>query len=739
MEKEERPLWLILAGLAVFSIWWVVTRRSENGLWLLLSAICVAILAYRLYGAFLATRALSMSNEEAGETPGERHAGQWVIFAYQFASIAGVGVIVGPALAAQFGYLPGFLWTLAAAVVGGAVHDMVALVMSARRKGAFLPSAIAAELGPWAGLAAWAIMLIAILLFLAVTGSLLADLLVGNLWVIYSLAVTVIVALLVSSYELWLRPGRSGEAVALGVVLSAAAIIVGVRLSTQPVTSGLLANRGFLLLVMGAYCCVSALLPAHLLGRARGAISGVIGLGVLFGLMAGLAFGAPFLRQPAISQYASGGGPILSGGALPYILLIITNGALSGFSALPGTAVSARLLKREGRALPVGFGAFLMQSLLVIVLLIAVCALYRWDYYAISTNVALGDVERIAGAPQRDWDNLRNALQTKTMRLPGGPAAASEESVRGGGAATTIAVAAANLLRDFPGMPKQSLPSLYRFMYVFQALLLAAAVEGAVRAGRVAVDEAVLAGQKAPPLAGLSGRPRLAAGAVSIGTALFSLLWVLVAVRTDVTRVLNFYAFVAFLLAAVTLGVAAFALRSAGSKAVAAVAIACLLATVVALVAGAVTVRDSVRLINRRDAIAQTFAQFPQWGPQLGFMNADRAREGVRQWKPMDLAMLYIEKGQADVIRQMQNRLGYSETEGRKIAQTINSRAIGLSLWSWLQIILTVGLVLLAGVVAIGRSIRIPLRWPGRGAPAPLAEAPLTSADAPTKPVDFEI
>ena len=299
MEKEDRSLWLILAGIAIFSIWYTLTKRTENALWLVLAAVCILILAYRLYGVFVAARAAVLSNGEAATASGHLPTERWVLFGYQFASTAGIGILVGPVLAAQFGYLPGYLWLLIGAVLAGAVHDMVLLVASKRRRGAFLPLLVAAELGPWSGLAVWGIVLVALPLFLAVTASLVADLLVGNVWAVYAVAITVVVAVLVSLYERLLRPSRIGEAIVIGVVLSVAAILFGSRLAMRTVENGVLASRGFMLLLVGAYCFVSATLPIRFLGRARGAISGYIGLLGVAALALGIAFAAPSLRQPA--------------------------------------------------------------------------------------------------------------------------------------------------------------------------------------------------------------------------------------------------------------------------------------------------------------------------------------------------------------------------------------------------------------------------------------------------------
>ncbi len=728
MEQEDRSLWVVLAGIIVFSLWYTVTKRTENALWLVLAAICFLILAYRLYGAFVATRAALLNDEEIAGQEDRLPTERWVLFGYQFASIAGIGVLVGPVLAAQFGYLPGYLWILIGAVLGGAVHDLVVLIASSRRKGAFLPLLIAEELGPWAGLAAWGIVIIALVLFLAVTGSFLADLLTGNIWGLYTVTVTVIVALLVSAYEAWIRKGRTGEAIALGIVLAGAAILLGSQLATQAATEGLamFASRGFVLLLLAFYCFISAIIPLRALGRAHGAIAGYLGLGGVILLAAGIAFSAPFLREPATSPFTSGNGPLFSGGVLPYLMIIVTGGVLSGFNALVSTGVTSRMLKRETDALPVGFGAMLVQSLLVVLVLVSVSTLYRWDFFAISGVQPLSELEKLAGSPQRDWDNLRNVLQTDRFAVPGGATAnASVENVRNTSGVTALASSSAWMFKDFPGVKKEWLPTLYRFMFVLQVLFLLAVVESAMRVGRVAVEEAGQMALRIPPLAGVAAMPQARGLVTAIGTAVLALVWLILAAKTDVAAVLNFMGFVALLLAALGLGAGFASLRKNGRWAMLLVAVPLVICVLLALLAGAVNIKDGSRYISRSEALARVYNDMPRWVAPLKFVNMDRAREVTRQWLAADVARLYAEKGQAEAAKQLQNRFGISENDGKKLAATISSRASGLSLWSWLQIVLTLLLLVLGAGVIVGRFVRVPLRWPARlAATVPLAPAP---------------
>ena len=590
MEKEDRSLWGILAAIVAFSLWYTLTRRSANALWLILAAICFLLLAYRLYGAALAAR-LHPAERPAGPAGGEHRAGRWVAFGYQFASIAGVSLIIGPALAAQFGYLPGYLWALLAAVAVGGVHDLVVLALSHRRQGVSLPGLVAHELGPWAGMAAWAIFLIAIVAFLAVTGSMAADLLVGNAWGLYAITVTIIVAVLVAMYQEWLRPGHSGEAVALGAALAVLAIAFGSRLANRPLTGGLLANRSAVIALLALYCFVSAALPLRTMTRSRVAMSGYIGLAAVIALAAGIAFAAPSLRQPAVSQFAGTGGPLLPGGVIPYVMIIITAGAITGFNAIAGAGVTTHMLGDESEALHIGYGTLLVQSFFVVAILITVSTLYRWDYYAINTSLPLGEIEKSIVQGQRDWDNMRNLLQTRTVRLPGGALTApQEDSLRFGGAATTVAAASASMFRDFPGFKKDWLPELYRFMFVLEALLLVPVLEAATRAGRVAIDEMAAVAVHTPPLAGRSGSTtRLAF--MLVGTFALCVIWAVLAAATDVMTVYYFLGFTALLVGAIALGTALPLARSMPLRT--ALGLAFAVVVIAAFAAGVANVRDA--------------------------------------------------------------------------------------------------------------------------------------------------
>ncbi len=752
MEKEDRSLWIILAGIAVFSLWYTVAKRTVNALWLVLAAICFLILAYRLYGAFVAARAASLADQETAGATGASPTDGWIAFGYQFASIAGVPVLVGPVLAAQFGYLPGYLWALFAAVLVGAVHDLVILVASARRKGAFLPVLITQELGPWAGLAAWGIVIIALVVFLAVTGSYAADLLTGNIWGLYTVTTTVVIAILASTYEGWLRPGHLGEAIAMGIVLAAGAMVVGSRLANQTATGGVFASRGFVLFLIAAYCFVSAIAPLRVLGRARGAISGYLALGGVIFLAAGIAFAAPSLRQPATTQYLSGGGPLLPGGVFPYLAMVITAGAVSGFNALVSSGVTSRMIKRERDALPVGFGAMLVQSLLVVLILASVSTVYRWDFFAMTTSGHLNDIEKMATNGQKDWDNLRGTLQTNRYAVPGGTTNAELlDNVRSGSGATALSASAAWMFKDFPGVKRDWLPVIYRFMFVLQGLIILAVLETATRVSRVAVDEAGRAVMGAPPFARLRATPFSALAVTVGGTLLFTLVWLILAARVDLLGVLGFLGSVALLLAALGLGAGLASLRSKGRWALLLVGVPFVFVVLLAAVVGMVNIKDSVRYIGRTEALAQTYTDLPSWAGQLKFVNLDRAREVVKQWPAAEVAKLYVEKGQGEVAKQVQSRFGTSEADAKKLTSVIASRASGLSLWALVNTALTLLLFMLAIGVAVGRFVRVTLRWPSRAARAPVAAGapvveqpavqakPEAAAPPPAEPEDFEL
>lgn len=729
MEKEDRSLWVILAGIVVFALWYTLTRRTENALWLVLAAICFLILAYRFYGAFAAARAVALNEQESPSGADMLPTPAWVAFGYQFAAIAGVGVLVGPVLAAQYGYLPGYLWILLAAMLAGAVHDFVVLVASQRRKAAFLPALVATELGPWAGLAAWALALAALVALLAVTGSYAATLLTGNLWALYAVAVTVVIAALVSAYEMWLRPGMAGEAIALGILLSVLAVLAGARFAGVSLEGSVLSNRGFVLLVLGAYVVLSAVAPLRMLGRARVAISGYLTLGAGALLALAIAFAAPSLRQPATTTYVSGGGPLLSGSLLPYLALIMGAGVLSGLNSLAATATTSRLVKREADTLPVGFGAALAQALFVALILISVSTLHRWDFYALSTAAPAGDIERLAQNGQRDWDTLRGVLKSDTLRIPGGVVATqSADNARQSGGATAVSASATWMLRTMPGVKQAWLSTIYRFMFVLQALIVVAVLEAAMRATRVAAEQVGAAVATAGRAAGDVRVTRIGAAATLL---LISAVWLVLASKADLLRTYMFLAFVSLLLASVGLGAGWIAVRARAGRASGLVAATFLAVTVLAGVAGIVCVRDSAPFVNRSKALAQVYSELPRWAAAYPAVNPDRARDVVRQWPAADFSRLYMEQGQAVAARELQNRLGLPEADASRLSAAVGTRATGLSLWSWLQLVLTLLLFVLALAIVVGRWVRVPLALPRRTAVQRAAPPAAKSATAP--------
>lgn len=730
MDKEDRSLWLILVGIVVFSLFYTLSARTENALWLVLAAICLFIVAYRLYGSYIAGRVAGVSAAPATGTAGRETTGAWALFGYQLASTAGVGVLVGPVLAAQFGYLPAYVWILLAAVAGGGVHDLVVLIASKRRRGAFLPLLAAAELGPWAGLATWGLVLIGLLAFLAVSGSLLIDALAGNLWAFFAIAITIVVAIAASMYEAWLRPGKTGEAIAFALLIGVLGILIGARLD-RFVAPSFLANRTVIVALLALYCFISTMLPLRALGRARVAISGYITLGLVVLLAAGIALAGPSLRQPALSQYVDGGGPLSGGGALPYVFIIITAGAICGFNGLSTSAVASRLLRSEDDAVPVAYGAKLVQGLLVVLVLVVLSTLPRWDFYAITTSLPLNELERVAGAQQRVWDDLRGQLQADTVRFPGGPTGESRhDNIRSPLGVTAISAAGTWAYREFPAFRRAWLPTLYRLLFVLQALVLLASVEATARAGRVALEEAAKVALHTPPLRARAMDGRATLGLTAVAVAIFTLVWVSLAAKAEVLVTIYFFGFVSLLLAAVGLGVGLAAIRGQSRLHALAVAIPLIVVVVLALVAAGVTVRDSAAYLDKSKAFARAYTTLPHWSGQYRFINTDRAREVVGQW-PVGEANAVFEKGEVELARQLQGRLGTGEQEARTVAAALASRTVQLGMWSWVQIVLTLFMLALALVVVLGRFVRVPLQWPGR---APVAR-PVLHAPPPARPV----
>jgi len=361
----------------------------------MIGALCVLTIAYRYYSAFIAASVLTLDDSQS--TPAHRlHDGQnyvpthrWVLFGHHFAAISGSGPLIGPTLAAQFGFAPGFLWLLAGVVLAGAVHDFVILVASMRRNGRSLAEIVRDELGPWPGLVAMVAILTIVIIAIAGLGIVVVGALAESAWGTFTVGATVPIALAMGLYAYKFRKGAVGESTVFGVVLLLIALVVGKYIQDSAWSEVLRFSRTEITLGIAAYGFIASVLPVWLLLCPRDYLSSYLKIGTIALLVVGVIVVNPKIEAPLFSQWVDGGGPIIKGPLFPFVFVTIACGAISGFHALVGSGTTPKMINKESDARAIGYGAMLLEGLVGITALIAATSLPVDDYLAINTDPAV--------------------------------------------------------------------------------------------------------------------------------------------------------------------------------------------------------------------------------------------------------------------------------------------------------------------------------------------------------------
>ncbi len=366
-----------------------------NAAWWLLTALAVLALAYRYYSAFLAAKVLCL--DDARRTPAyELNDGhnfhptsKWVLFGHHFAAITGAGPLIGPVLAAQFGFLPGFLWILFGVVLGGAVHDFVILVSSTRRRGRSLAEIARVELGPVLGGVTAVAILFIIVIALAGLGNVVVGALAESPWGVFTVAMSIPIALLMGLHIYGVRKGSARgirEATIIGVVLLGVALVVGESIAGSAYANWFRYSRTTLTFMIAAYGFVASVLPVWVLLCPRDYLSSYLKIGTIMLLVFGILIVQPQIEMPPVTEFIHGGGPIIKGPLFPFVFITIACGAISGFHALVASGTTPKMIERESHTRVIGYGSMLMEGLVGITALIAACVMPPADYVAINTD-----------------------------------------------------------------------------------------------------------------------------------------------------------------------------------------------------------------------------------------------------------------------------------------------------------------------------------------------------------------
>ncbi|MDR3719140.1 MAG: carbon starvation protein A [Bryobacteraceae bacterium] len=450
-----------------------------NTLPILVGSLCVYALAYRYYSAFIAAKALALDDRRI--TPAHAYEDgssyvptpKWVLFGQHFAAIAGAGPLIGPTLAAQFGFAPGFLWLLIGAVLAGCVQDMVVLVASVRHKGRSLADIARAEISPFAGLIVMIAVLFILLVTLAGLGIVVVNALANSPWGVYTIGMTIPIGMIMG---VWMFKSHKDRITVLGpsifgVVLLVGAVISGHWFAQSGAAGWLTFSPPQITIVMALYGFVASVLPVWLLLTPRGYLSAYMKLGAIAILILGIFLVHPDIRFPAFSHFVNGGGPIIHGHLFPFLFVTIACGAISGFHSLISSGTTPKMLDKESDARFVGFGAMAAESLVGLLALVAATSMYPGDYFAINTAP---DVFAKLGLHTVNLDFFSGEVGEKLVGRTGG--------------AVSLAIGMAQIFRGLPAMDKL-MAYWYHFAIMFEALFILTTVDAGTRSARYVLQE----------------------------------------------------------------------------------------------------------------------------------------------------------------------------------------------------------------------------------------------------------
>ncbi|CBG39681.1 carbon starvation CstA family protein [Helicobacter mustelae] len=506
----KKIFWILLALVGAWCFGILALHRGESisALYLVVAAVCIYVIAYRFYSAFIASRVLGL--DDARQTPAVYKndgrdfvpTNRFVLFGHHFAAIAGAGPLVGPILAAQMGYLPSMIWILVGGVLAGSVHDFVVLFASTRRGGKSLGEMIKEELGSGAGsiasLAIFGIMVIIIAILAMVVVKALAK----SPWGLFSIFMTIPIAILMGVYMRYIRPGMVGEASVIGFVLLMLSLYFGHHVAADPTLASYFTfDEPTLAIMIICYGFVASVLPVWLLLAPRDYLSTFLKIGVILVMALAIVLVLPDLKMPAVTHFTDGSGPVFAGSLFPFLFITIACGAISGFHGLIASGTTPKMLAKESHARMVGYGSMLMESAVAIMALIAASILDPGVYFAINSPVAVlgSDVYSASSAIASLGFVVRPEDLLHLTRQIG-----EETLLSRTGGAPTFAVGLSLIMHKLIG-GEAFMAFWYHFAILFEALFILTAVDAGTRTCRFMIQD--MLGNLYKPLADTKSLP----------------------------------------------------------------------------------------------------------------------------------------------------------------------------------------------------------------------------------------
>ena len=495
-------IWAIVAFIGAWGFGVLALHQGEtiSAVWIVVAAVCIYAIGYRFYSKYIAEKVLGLDDARATPALTQNDGRDFcptnkiVLFGHHFAAIAGAGPLVGPILAAQMGYLPSMIWIVVGVVLAGAVHDFTVLFVSMRRNGKSLGEIIKLELGKGVGSIAMIGILGIMMLIIAILALVVVNALAESPWGLFTIAMTIPIAIYMGIHMRFLRPGKIGEASIIGFVLLILALYYGQAVAQNPELAKIFTLTPVTLTYITiGYGFVAAILPVWFLLAPRDYLSTFLKIGVIVLMAAGILFVAPDVQFPATTKFVDGSGPVFSGQLFPFLFITIACGAISGFHALISSGTTPKMLEKESHARMVGYGSMVMESAVAVMALITACILTPGLYFSINVAPAglgttgITDVAQAAAVAAQTINNFGFVITPEEILNKAAEIGENSILSRTGGA-PTFAIGLAMIISEIPLFNQGSTAFWYHFAILFEALFILTAVDAGTRAGRFMVQ-----------------------------------------------------------------------------------------------------------------------------------------------------------------------------------------------------------------------------------------------------------